>query len=74
MFTLYRLLTNISKGCYVKSKPMVKSKPVVKSKPAVKSKPVKSTKVFHNTVLGVPFNYIRKKKIPRNEQYETKDF
>ena len=56
MFALYRLLTNISKGCYVKSKP------------------VKSTKVFHNTVLGVPFNYIRKKKIPRNEQYETKDF
>jgi len=68
MFALYRLLTNISKGCYVKSKP------VVKSKPMVKSKPVKSTKVFHNTVLGVPFNYIRKKKIPRNEQYETKDF
>ena len=56
MFALYRLLTNISKGCYVKSNP------------------VKSTKVFHNTVLGVPFNYIRKKKIPRNEQYETKDF
>jgi hypothetical protein len=60
MIALYRLLTNISKGCYVKSKPVVK--------------PVKSTKVFHNTVLGVPFNYIRKKKIPRNEQYETKDF
>ena len=56
MFALYRLLTNISKGTYVKSKS------------------VKSTKVFHNTVLGVPFNYIRKKKIPRNEQYETKDF
>lgn len=62
MFALYRLLTNISKGCYVKSKPVVKSNPV------------KSTKVFHNTVLGVPFNYIRKKNIPRNEQYETKDF
>ena len=55
MFTLFRLLTNISKGCYVKSKP------------------VKSTKVFHNTVLGVPFNYIRKKN-PINKQYETKVF
>jgi len=59
MFALYRLFNNISKGCYVKSKPVIRPN---------------QDKVFHNTVLGVSFNYIRKKKIPRNEQYETKDF